>query len=138
MTKRRISGEIAEEMKVPDAVASTPSPTLLARELAKKEKYSRLVYVAKKQYLEGKRRAIPQFTPFVLADNGEMIPSSLTLQEWIVDAFRRKCQREGPWADGTSIGHSVTGFRHRLKLAVHFALASGMGVMINAAGRFRP
>jgi hypothetical protein len=136
--KRKVSGEIAEEMKVPDVVASNPSPTLLVRETSKKEKYSRLVCVAKKQFLEGKRRAVPQFTPFALADNGELTPTSLALQEWIVQAYRRKTQAEGPRADGLQVSQLVVSFRHRLKLAVQFALASGVGAMINAAGRYRP
>src|SRR4051812_11342688 len=84
VARRQVSSEVAEEMKVPDAVGSTPSPTLLARETLKSEKYSRLVYIGKKQYLEGKRRATPQFTTFAIADNGEMTPTSVALQEWIV------------------------------------------------------
>ena len=75
---------------------------------------------------------------FVLADNGEMTAESLALQAWIVQAFRRKVTSEGHRDDGRTVPQLVASFRHRLKLGVHFALAAGIGGMIQAAGRYRP
>ena len=68
----------------------------------------------------------------------EMTPDSLALQEWIVQAFRRKSLSEGSRPDGLTVPQLVANFRHKLKLSVHFALAAGVGAMIHAAGRYRP
>jgi len=91
--------------------------------------------VAKKQFNEGKRRKIPAFIPFALADNGELAPAALEFQEYLVDCFRRKCSKDGPRDDGQTISQLITDYRHRLKLSVQFALASGVGAMITAAGQ---
>ena len=94
--------------------------------------------IARKQFNEGKRRALPEFMPFALANNGELAPEALVLQEWIVEKFRLKRQAEGSRPDGFSVNQLVTQFRHKLKLSIQFALASGVGAMINMAGRARP
>jgi len=64
--------DIAHEVKVPNIVTFKPGPTLVALERKKREKYSRLVIIARKQFNEGRRRALPEFVTFALANNGEL------------------------------------------------------------------
>ena len=65
-----------------------PGPTLLEREAEKCAKYSRLVMIAAKQHLDGKRSTVPVFTPFVVSNFGELAPAAIELQEssWRVQA----------------------------------------------------
>ena len=80
---------------------------------------------------------MPAFSPFVIADNGELTPTAISFQEWLVEAYRCKIQQDSR-TDGLTISRLVTDFRHRLKIAVQIALAAGLGVMIAAAGQQLP
>ena len=108
VVERLNNRDIAQDVKVPDIVTFKPGPTLVALERKKREKYSRLVMIARKQFNEGKRRALPEFMPFALANNGELAPEALVLQEWIVEKFRLKRQAEGSRPDGFSVNQLVT------------------------------
>ena len=100
VAKRNLSTAAANSNSLPDALQYDPSPTLLDREAKKVEKYSRLVLMAKKQHMDGKRSSLPSFVPFVVSDFGELSPADL--QERIVEQFRRKCVKQGARANGTS------------------------------------
>lgn len=91
--------------------------------------------VAKKQHVDGKRNSLPTFAPFVVSDFGELAPAAVDLQEWIVDQFRKKCIKNGARADGCSTVDLVRQFRHKFKVSVQFAMAAGLGAMIQAAGQ---
>ena len=91
--------------------------------------------VAKKQYSERKRTSIPKFSPFIVSDCGELAPMAYNLQEWIVEQYRLKCSRTGPRADGCVAATLVREFRHNLKVNIQFAVAAGLGAMIEAAGQ---
>jgi hypothetical protein len=135
VTKRRLSTDVAGLHNMPDALQYNPSPTLLDREAEKVDKYSRLVMVARKQHMDGKRSSLPTFAPFVVSDFGELSPAAVDLQEWLVDQFRRKCMKQGTRADGCSAMDLVRQFRHRFKVGTQFAVAAGIGAMIQAAGQ---
>jgi hypothetical protein len=135
VAKRNLSATVADVHTLPDALQFDPSPTLLAREVAKVEKYSRLLMVAKKQHMDGKRSSLPSFTPFVVSDFGELSPAAVDLQEWIVEQFRKKCMKHGARADGCSTLDLVRKFRYKFKVAIQFAMAAGLGSMIQAAGQ---
>jgi hypothetical protein len=55
VAKKNLSASVASSHGVPDSLQFAPSPALLDREAYKVEKYSRLVMVAKKQHMDGKR-----------------------------------------------------------------------------------
>jgi hypothetical protein len=135
IAKRNLSTAVSDLHRLPDALQFDPSPTLLDRETEKVEKYSRLIMVAKKQHIDGKRTSVPTFAPFVVSDFGELAPAAVDLQEWIVDQFRRKCIKHGTRADGCSTLELVRQFRHKFKVSVQFAMAAGLGAMIQAAGQ---
>ena len=91
--------------------------------------------VAKQQHMDGKRSSLPSFTPFVVSDFGELSPAAVDLQEWIVEQFRKKCMKHGARADGCSTLDLVRKFRYKFKVAIQFAMAAGLGSMIQAAGQ---
>jgi hypothetical protein len=135
VTKRNLSSALAEDHVIADVLVHEPSPTLLSREVFKREKYSRLVMVAAKQHADGKRASLPSFSPFIVSDLGELSPSATDLQEWIVEQYRVKLKKQGRRDDGCSASDLVRKFRHKFKLGIQMAIASGLGAMIHSAGQ---
>ena len=90
---------------------------------------------AKQQHADGKRASKPTFSPFIVSDFGEMAPAATDLQEWIVEQYRIKLKKQGRRADGCSSSDLVRQFRHKFKVGVQLAIASGLGAMIQAAGQ---
>ena len=135
IAKKNLSSAVASSHGVPDALQFAPSPALLDREALKVEKYSRLVMVAKKQHADKKRFSLPTFIPFAVSDIGELSPAASDLQEWIVEQYRRKCAKDKSRADGLSTSDLVRQFRHKFKIDIQFAIAAGLGAMIQAAGQ---
>jgi hypothetical protein len=72
---------------------------------------------------------------FAVSDYGELAPTASDLQEWLVNQFRSKCEREGKPADGCKTLDRVRDFRHRLRVGVQMAIAAGCGEMLCRAGR---
>ena len=135
VAKKNLSTAVANSHGIPDALQFAPSPALLDRETKKVEKYSRLIMVAKKQYADGKRFSLPTFAPFAVSDVGELSPAATDLQEWIVEQYRRKCAKDKARKDGCSTADLVRQFRHKFKVDIQFAIAAGLGAMIQAAGQ---
>ena len=132
--QRQMSATFSTDFKLPDTLITEPSPTLAHKEKIKHEKYSRLIVVTKKQYNQNKRKQAPSFAPFALADNGELGPTALALQEWLVEHYRKHLLTEPPRLDGLLPQALIRLFRHNLKLSVQLALASGFGASLNATG----
>ena len=129
------ASNIAATFELPDYLKVKPSPSLLKREAEKKFKYSRLITVAQKQTKEKKRLKCPTFASFIVSDFGDLSPDALELQEWIVTAFAKKCEREGARVDGCKSADLIRAFRHKFKLDVQLAVASGFGGMLLTAGQ---
>jgi hypothetical protein len=132
--QRKTSTTFAANLKLPDAFVNEPSPTLATKEKQKCEKYSRLMLVTKKQFNQRKRPQAPTFAPFAVADNGELGPEAMALQEWLVERFRKRIASAPPRLDGETPQALVRTFRHDLKIAVQVALAAGVGAVLNSAG----
>ena len=77
----------------------------------------------------------PSYLPFVVSDFGELAPAAIDLQEWLVNQFCIRCVKLGRRADGCSTDDLVRQFRHRFKIGIQMAVASGLGAMILAAGQ---
>ena len=115
-------------------IISKPNPVhLLKREAEKNHKYSRLISVAQKQ--TKKRLHCPSFNSFIVSDYGDVSPAAIDLQEWLVTAYAKKCEREGATADGCNSTDMIRAFRQRFKLNVQLAIASGLGGMLLTAGQ---
>ena len=135
IAKRDVSSALTELHCLPNVLEHAPSPTLLRREAEKMVKYGRLLVVAKKQRSEGKRDYLPTFSPFVVSDLDEMAPAAISLQEWLVEQYRRKLVNDGRRLDGCSTADLVRQFRHKFKVGIQLAIAGGLGGMIQAAGQ---
>jgi hypothetical protein len=135
VAKRKLSRTMGALRQCQDILIQDPSPTLIDREAQKVEKYSRLLMVAAKQHVEGKRISLPTFAPFAVSDFGELSPAATDLQDWIVEQYRRKLAQNPRRSDGCSTSDLVRQFRHKLKISVQLAIASGLGAMIQAAGQ---
>jgi hypothetical protein len=129
------SSNITATFELPDYLKAKPSPSLLKREAEKNHKHSRLITVAQKQTNEKKRIQCPTFTSFIVSDFGDISPAAIELQEWLVTAFAKKCEREGARADGCNSADLIRSFRQRFKLNVQLAIASGLGGMLLTAGQ---
>ena len=129
------TSNIAATFELPDYLKVQPSPSLLKREATKNFKYSRLITVAQKQTQEKKRLKCPTFNAFIVSDFGDLSPAALELQEWLVTAFAKKCERDGARADGCNSADLIRSFRQRFKLNVQLAIASGLGGMLLTAGQ---
>jgi hypothetical protein len=129
------ASNIAATFELPDYLKAKPSPSLLKREAEKKFKYARLITVAQKQTKEKKRLQCPTFNSFIVSDFGDLSPDAFELQEWIVTAFAKKCEREGPRQDGCNTADLVRSFRQKFKINVQLAVASGFGGMLLTAGQ---
>ena len=135
VAERKLNTALSDMHMLPKACDRVPSPSLLDREYDKSSKYGRLVMIAAKHHLDGKRSTLPAFVPFVVSDFGELAPAAIDLQEWIVNQYRVRCLRLGRRADGCSTDDLVRNFRHRFKIGVQMAIATGLGAMIQAAGQ---
>jgi hypothetical protein len=129
------TSNIAATFELPDYLKVQPSPSLLKREAEKNFKYSRLITVAQKQTKEKKRLKCPTFTAFMVSDFGDLSPAALELQEWLVTAYAKKCERDGARADGCNSADMIRSFRQKFKLNVQLAIASGLGGMLLTAGQ---
>ena len=81
IAKRNLTEAVGDMHALPKAWNQDPGPTLLERQSEKCAKYGRLVMIAAKQHLDGKRASIPVFAPFVVSDFGELAPNAVDLQE---------------------------------------------------------
>ena len=104
------------------------------REGQKAEKYARLIAVANRQASEGKRVSKPVFSPFALSSTGDLGVGADALKEWIITQFQVKCKKAAARADGLTPKELICDFRHRIKIALQFSVAVGMGNLICAAG----
>jgi hypothetical protein len=129
------ASNIAAAFELPDYLKVKPSPSLLKREAEKNSKYSRLITVAQKQTKEKKRLQCPTFSSFIVSNFGDLSPAAIELQEWLVTAYAKKCEREGSRDDGCNAADMIRCFRQKFKLNVQLAIASGLGAMLLTAGQ---
>jgi hypothetical protein len=132
--KRLLSTDLAAERKLPDLMLHDPSPTLVEREKQKCTKYSRLVLVAQRQCKLGRRAKAPMFSPFVVADTGELGPAASDFISWLTLKYKRH-HKGLVRTDGRSLKELLADFRFKLKVSLQIAVASGLGAMILSAGQ---
>lgn len=128
---RRQAANVAAEQNCVDTLEMEPSPSVVKREQQKKTKYAILMSLAQRQIIEHKRQTLPALSPFVLTDNGEIGPAANTLQEQIVEAFRRRPRSQ---MDGITTAQRVMAFRQKFRNEIVMALAAGLGAMACNAG----
>ncbi len=114
---KNVGQKVNSLFELPDYLKVAPSPSLQKREAEKTHKYSRLVTVAQRQTTEKKRLKTPSFAPFIVSSFGDLAPQAVELQEWLVAAYARNCDRMGPRSDGYTTAEMVKTFRRRFKLS---------------------
>ena len=132
---RNVSTSTAAALASTDVLKFQASPIVLERSTAKCEKYSRLVWIAKKQTVQKKRRQAPQFSAFCVSDFGELSPSAFNMLDLLVDKRRSLAERAGPRSDGVKPLDIVREFKHKLRTDIQMAIAAGSGEMFHAAGQ---
>ena len=132
---RNVSTSTAAALATPDVLKFQASPIIMERAMAKAEKYSRLIWIAKKQTQQKKRRQAPVFNAFCVSDFGELSPSAITMLDWLVDKRRRLAEQAGPRTDGVKPLEIVSLFKQRLRMEIQMAIAAGSGEMFHAAGQ---
>lgn len=132
---RNISTSTATALSATDVLKFQSSPILLERTTAKNEKYSRLLWIAKKQAQQKKRKQAPQFSTFCVSDFGELSPSAIILLDWLVDKRRSLAEQAGARADGLKPLDIVRVFKHKLRIGIQMAIAAGSGEMFHGAGQ---
>ena len=129
---RNVSAATALALGTPDVLKFQKSPVLLERVTAKNEKYSRLLWIAKKQTQQKKEETSPVVT---VSDFGELSPPAITLLDWMVDKCRSMAEKAGSRADGVKPLETVRLFKHRLRTGIQMAIAAGSGEMFHSAGQ---
>ena len=132
---RNISTSTATALSAADVLKFQSSPILLERTTARNEKYSRLLWIAKKQAQQKKRKQAPQFSTFCVSDFGELSPSAIILLDWLVDKRRSLAEQAGARADGLKPLDIVRVFKHKLRIGIQMAIAAGSGEMFHGAGQ---
>ena len=132
---RNVSASTATALATVDVLKFQTSPVLLERTTLKDEKYSRLVWIAKKQTQQKKRRQTPQFNTFCVSDFGELSPSAIIMLDWLVDKRRSLAEKAGARTDGLKPLDIVKRFKHNLRMGVQMAIAAGSGEMFHSAGQ---
>jgi hypothetical protein len=132
---RNVSTSTTNSLSAIDAPKFQASPILMERTVAKVEKYSRLLWIAKKQTQQKKRKQSPLFAAFSVSDYGELSPAASELVDWLVDQHRHSCEKMGPRSDGCKPLEVVREFKRKLKVSVQMAIAAGSGEMFHSAGQ---
>ncbi len=114
--------------------ANTSSPALGRREREKREKYSRLLMLAKRQTAKGKRADRPDFKPMVFSTNGDVAPGAEALLEWIAGKYCALMAASPPRLDGCAPKTLTRAFRRESRHTIMCHLAAGQGEMIAWAG----
>jgi len=97
---RNISTSSATALAATDVLKFQSSPILLERTTAKNEKYSRLLWIAKKQAQQKKRKQAPQFSTFCVSDFGELSPSAIIFA-WISAGVWRSKRGTCGWVEAS-------------------------------------
>jgi hypothetical protein len=120
------------------SVKELPAAAIETARAKKYQTYNPLLYVIKKQVLDGRRQKEPIFTPAVLTTAGERGPGNTVIQEWL--AMRYKASLEateaamGPRPDGYGVSGMVGKFRAQFRMALRMVAIRRLGRMQRAAG----
>jgi hypothetical protein len=120
------------------SVRELPAAAIETARAKKYQTYNPLLYVIKKQVLDGRRQKEPFFTPAVLTTAGERGPGNTVIQEWL--AMRYKASLEatetamGPRPDGYQVSGMVGKFRAEFRMALRMVAIRRLGRMQRAAG----
>jgi hypothetical protein len=119
-------------------VKDKPAAAVDAARAKKFQTYNPLLYVIKKQVLDGRRQREPKFTPAVLTTFGERGPGVVLIQEWLAMRYKATLERReatlGPRPDGFRTAGMVGKFRAEFRMALRMVAVRRMGALQRASG----
>ena len=98
-----------------------------------KKTYNPLIYVIKKQVVDGRRRKEPQFTP-AATTSGELGPGCVVVQEWLAMRYKAHLTRAGDRADGRKAAQLTGKFRADFRMALLMVAARRAASVQQGAG----
>ena len=129
--------KIKKNLRLLSDIKSVKDKPAAAIEEARRKKfqtYNPLLYVIKKQVLDGRRQREPKFTPAAVTTFGELGPGCTVVQEWLAERLRRHLENEGERPDGANVPYMVGKFRADFKLAVMMTVARRAAAMQLGSG----
>ena len=126
-TWERINSDVKEVQEKPAAAVDR------ARKM-KYKTYNPLLYVIKKQVIDGRRRKEPVFTPATITTFGELGPGCVVVQEWLAMRFKAATQAMGPRPDGSSLAALTGSFRAEFRMALMLTAVRRASAMQMASG----
>ena len=116
------------------SVRDKPAAVLDQARLRKFQTYNPLLYVIKKQVVDGRRNVTPVFTPMAVTTLGELGPGCAVVQEWLAMRFKAHLCSLGHRPDGLSVPYLVGKFRADFRLALLMVVVRRAGAMQLASG----
>ena len=100
------------------AVKDKPAAAIESARAKKYQTYNPLLYVLRKQVVDGRRRKEPKFTPAAVTTFGELGPGCTVVQEWLAMRLKAHLASLGERPDGIPVSHIVGRFRAGFRLAL--------------------
>ena len=100
------------------SVKDKPAAAIEEARAKKYQTYNPLLYVIKKQVLDGRRQREPRFTPAAVTTFGELGPGCTVVQEWLARRLKGHLESVGERPDGASATHLVGKFRADFRLSI--------------------
>ena len=116
------------------SVKDKPAAAIDRARAAKFQTYNPLIYVVKKQVVDGRRRKEPQFTPAAVTTFGELGPGCVVVQEWLAMRYKAHLMRAGDRADRRKPSQLTGMFRADFRMALLMVAARRAAAVQQGAG----
>jgi len=103
------------------AVKDKPAAAIEDARARKYQTYNPLLYVLRKQLVDGRRQKEPKFTPAAVTTFGELGPGCVVVQEWLAMRLKAHHTAMGARPDGLSPSDLTGAFRADFRLAILMA-----------------
>ena len=116
------------------AVRDKPAAAIEDARAGKYQTYNPLLYVMRKQLVDGRRPKEPKFTPAAATTFGELGPGCVVVQEWLATRLKAFHTSMGERPDGRKPKDLTGTFRADFRLAILMAVVRRAGAMQLGAG----
>ena len=100
----------------------------------KYQTYNPLLYVIKKQVIDGRRFKEPVFTPATITTFGELGPGCVVVQEWLAMRHKADLRAQGQRPDGANVSALTGAFRAEFRMALMLTAVRRASAMQQASG----
>ena len=115
-------------------VRDKPAAAIDTARRRKEQAYIPLIYVLKKQLLDGRRLKEPVFTPMAVTSFGELGPGCAVVQEWLAMRLKAHHTAAGSRPDGQEVAHLTRSFRRRFRTAIIMVAIRRLGALQRNSG----